>query len=182
MYLCPTTVKQVMKKKKLNVHTLSHKPVAKISAIVFYTLLGISALLFVLFRLVGFDMPYFENPEYNAPLLTGVLISYMLLLVAVALVLAVYSFVRSARINRKENRVVNNIPAHRIAVATVVGTAALLALTFALSGTGALTVNGETVEALAYPVGSVRLTDSAAPPETADGLRGESVETGIAGV
>ena len=66
----------------------------------------------------------------------------MLLLVAVALVLAVYSFVRSARINRKENRVVNNIPAHRIAVATVVGTAALLALTFALSGTGALTVNG----------------------------------------
>lgn len=142
MYLCPTTVKQVMKKKKLNVHTLSHKPVAKISAIVFYTLLGISALLFVLFRLVGFDMPYFENPEYNAPLLTGVLISYMLLLVAVALVLAVYSFVRSARINRKENRVVNNIPAHRIAVANVVGTAALLALTFALSGTGALTVNG----------------------------------------
>ena len=139
MYLCPTTVKQVMKKKKLNVHTLSHKPVAKISAIVFYTLLGMSALLFVLFRLVGFDMPYFENPEYNAPLLTGVLISYMLLLVAVALVLAVYSFVRSARINRKENRVVNNIPAH---VATVVGTAALLALTFALSGTGALTVNG----------------------------------------
>ena len=47
---------------------------------------------------------------------------------------------------------------------------------------GALTVNGETVEALAYPVGSVRLTDSAAPPETADGLTWESVETGIAGV
>lgn len=47
---------------------------------------------------------------------------------------------------------------------------------------GALTVNGETVEALAYPVGSVRLTDSAAPPETADGQTWESVETGIAGV
>ena len=47
---------------------------------------------------------------------------------------------------------------------------------------GALTVNGETVEALAYPVGSVRLTDSTAPPETADGLTWESVETGIAGV
>lgn len=47
---------------------------------------------------------------------------------------------------------------------------------------GALTVNGETVEALAYPVGSVRLTDSAAQPETADGLTWESVETGIAGV
>ena len=47
---------------------------------------------------------------------------------------------------------------------------------------GALTVNGETVEALAYPVGSVRLTDSAALPETADGLTWESVETGIAGV
>lgn len=131
-----------MKKNKLNVKGLSHKPVAKISAIVFYALIGISVLLFALFRLVGFDMPYIENPEYNAPVLTGVLVGYMLLLVAVALVLGVYSFVRSAVMNRKENRVVNNIPAHRIAVATVVGTIVLLALTFALSGTGTLTVNG----------------------------------------
>ena len=54
-----------MKKNKLNVKGLSHKPVAKISAIVFYALIGISVLLFALFRLVGFDMPYIENPEYT---------------------------------------------------------------------------------------------------------------------
>lgn len=47
---------------------------------------------------------------------------------------------------------------------------------------GALTVNGQTVEAMLFPVGSVRLTDSPAAPETPAGAVWESVETGIAGV
>lgn len=47
---------------------------------------------------------------------------------------------------------------------------------------GALTVNGQTVEAMLFPVGSVRLTDSPAAPETPAGAAWESVETGIAGV
>lgn len=47
---------------------------------------------------------------------------------------------------------------------------------------GALTVNGQTVEAMLFPVGSVRLTDSPAAPETPAGAAWESVETGIAGM
>ena len=47
---------------------------------------------------------------------------------------------------------------------------------------GALTVNGQTVEAMLFPVGSVRLTDSPAAPETPAGAVWESEETGIAGV
>ena len=46
---------------------------------------------------------------------------------------------------------------------------------------GALTVNGQPLEAAVFPVGSVRLTDSAEAPETG-GAAWESVETGIAGV
>ena len=47
---------------------------------------------------------------------------------------------------------------------------------------GALTVNGQTVEAMLFPVGSVRLADSPAAPEIPAGAVWESVETGIAGV
>ena len=46
---------------------------------------------------------------------------------------------------------------------------------------GALTVNGQPLEAAVFPVGSVRLTDSAEAPEIG-GAAWESVETGIAGV
>ena len=47
---------------------------------------------------------------------------------------------------------------------------------------GDVAVTGQTVEAMLFPVGSVRLTDSPAAPETPAGAVWESVETGIAGV
>ena len=46
---------------------------------------------------------------------------------------------------------------------------------------GGLTVNGQPLEAAVFPVGSVRLTDSAAPPDIGT-TSWQSVETGIAGV
>ncbi len=49
----------------------------------------------------------------------------------------------------------------------------------AVSGT--VTVNGEPLEAAVFPVGTVRLTDSASAPEI-EGTVWQSVETGIAGV
>lgn len=109
---------------------------------IFYLLIGITAVVLLLFRLIGYDIPYDENPDYNAPLLTGTLINYILLLMAAAFIAAIASGIRSMRMNRRENRIVNNIPAHRIAVATVAGTALLMAMTFALSSTSPLTING----------------------------------------
>ena len=62
---------------------------------VLYVLIALIVLLFALFYLVGFDIPYDENPDYNAPLLTGVLISFAILLLLVTTVLAIVSGVRS---------------------------------------------------------------------------------------
>ncbi len=129
--------------KKFNVRNLKSLSNMQIANRVFYVLIGIIALTFVLFRLVGFNNPYDENPDYNAPLLTGTLITLMLVLTAGTLALAVWSFIRQARMNSRENRIVNNIPAHRIAIGVVGGTAALLVITFAASSTDALTVNGK---------------------------------------
>ena len=49
----------------------------QISSRIFYVIVALSAVLFILFWLIGYDMPYEEDPEYNAPLLTGVLASFM---------------------------------------------------------------------------------------------------------
>lgn len=129
--------------KKINIKNLRLLTNAQIASRVFYILIGVIALVFVLFRFIGFDVPYDENPDYNAPLLTGALVTFMLVLVGGTLVLAVWSFVRAARMNSKENRIVNNIPAHRIAVGVVAGTVVLLVVSFLCSSTDALTVNGQ---------------------------------------
>lgn len=108
----------------------------------FGAIVAVSVVLFALFRLVGFDIPYEENPDYNAPLLTGTLVGFMLVLVAAALALAVWSFARAARMNRGANRIVNNVPAHRITLGVAGGTIATLLVTLAASSADALTVNG----------------------------------------
>lgn len=128
---------------KIKVSNLRLLTTAQIASRVFYILIGVIVLMFALFRLVGFDMPYYDNPDYNAPLLTGALITFMLVLVVGALALAVWSFVRASGMNGMENRVVNNIPARRIVLGVVAGTAALLVVTFACSSTDALIVNGQ---------------------------------------
>ena len=109
-----------------------HYATERLSGFVFYVLIGLIVVLGLLFRLIGYDMPYEYNFDYNAPLLTGAVVTFMLLLTGGTLV----------RINGDENRVVNNIPARRISVCVALGTLLLLVLTFALSSTDALKVNG----------------------------------------
>lgn len=119
-----------------------HWKTEQISGRIFYLLIALTAVLFLLFRFVGYDIPYDENPDYNAPLFTGLLIGFMLLLTLATVGLAVWGAVRGLRKNRGENVVVNNVPARRITLYVVGGTIMLLVLTFALSSTESLTVNG----------------------------------------
>ena len=110
---------------------LRHCATERLSGFVFYVLIGLIVVLGLLFRLIGYDMPYEYNFDYNAPLLTGG-----------PLLLMVCTMIRGMRLNSDENRVVNNIPARRISVCVALGTLLLLVLTFALSSTDALKVNG----------------------------------------
>ena len=119
-----------------------HYATERLSGFVFYVLIGLIVVLGLLFRLIGYDMPYEYNFDYNAPLLTGAVVTFMLLLTGGTLVLMVWTMIRGMRINGDENRVVNNIPARRISVCVALGTLLLLVLTFALSSTDALKVNG----------------------------------------
>lgn len=114
----------------------------QLSSRVFYILIGVTVVLFCLFRFVGFDIPYDENPDYNAPLFTGIIVSFMLLLTVATLVLMVWGMAWGIRKNSDENKVVNNIPARRISLCVATGFVAVLLVTFAFSDATPIRVNG----------------------------------------
>ena len=48
---------------------LRHCATERLSGFVFYVLIGLIVVLGLLFRLIGYDMPYEYNFDYNAPVL-----------------------------------------------------------------------------------------------------------------
>lgn len=116
----------------------------KISQCVFYVLLALSSLVFVLFFLVGYDMPFEENPDFNAPLFTNVLIFLMWGLLIGCFLLAIYSFVRSYRKAAAQDANIHGVPARKISRVTWLGTLGLLVLTFLVGSTTPIWVNGNT--------------------------------------
>ena len=93
----------------------------KISQRVFYCLLGLAALVIALFCLVGYDMPFEENPDFNAPLFT---------------------IVNSYRKNASKEKMVHGIPAKKIFHITWIGTLVLLVATFLLGSSSPMLING----------------------------------------
>lgn len=115
----------------------------KISRRIFYLLIGLSVLVFGLFFLVGYDMPFEENPDFNAPLFTNALIVLMCVLLLVAFVLAVGSFVISRRkAVAVEKTDVKQIPEKKIARCVWGGLVLLLVITFGVGSSDSIIVNG----------------------------------------
>lgn len=106
-------------------------------------LVAVSAVVFIAFWTVGYDMPYEEDADFNAPLLTDMLIGYIYLLLAIAMGVTVYSIVHGIRTSGRQGSTENGVPAGRITLATWVATAVLLILTFALGATDPIKVNGK---------------------------------------
>lgn len=115
----------------------------RISQRVLYVLVGLAAVVFAAFYLVGFDMEQPDIPGFNAPLFTGVLIGLMWGFLALAVVVFGVSVWRGTRMRGKEGRVVNGIPAACISAATLGLTAVLLVLTFGLASTDSIPINGQ---------------------------------------
>ena len=119
-----------------------HKSAEQISQQVFFILIGLAVLVFGLFFLVGYDMPFEENPDFNAPLFTDVLIVLMWLFLIGGVGLAVYSMIRDYRCAKSE-AVVNGVPVRRIFRITWLGTLAILVLSFLLGSSEPMLINGE---------------------------------------
>ena len=119
-----------------------NKSAEQISQQVFFILIGLAVVVFALFFLVGYDMPFLENPDFNAPLFTDVLIILMWLFLIGGVGLAVYSMIRDYR-GAKSEAVVNGVPVRRIFRITWLGTLAILVLSFLLGSSDPMLINGE---------------------------------------
>ena len=119
-----------------------NKSAEQVSQRIFYILIALAVLVFGLFFLVGYDMSFEENPDFNAPLFTDVLIGLMWLFLVGGIGLAIYSMWKDYRGSRSE-AVVNGVPVRRIFRITWIGLLALLVLTFALGSSAPMLINGE---------------------------------------
>ena len=106
-------------------------------------LIAISAVIFLAFWMVGYDMPYEEDADFNAPLLTDMLLGYIYLMVVVAIGVTAYSVVHGIRTRGRQGYSGNGVAAGRITIATWVFTVLLLVISFALGSTEPIKVNGK---------------------------------------
>lgn len=115
----------------------------KISQRIFYVLIALSVCVFGLFFLLGYDLPFEENPDFNAPLFTDALIGLMWLFFLVAVVVAVVSVVKGNRLAGRNDKMSNGIPAVKISRSVWFATLFLLVITFVAGSSAPMLINGE---------------------------------------
>ncbi len=109
---------------------------------ILFAIVALTVAVFSLFYLVGYNMPYIFEPEYNAPLLTDVLLAFLYVTVAVALAVLAFAVVRGYK-RRDRQTTENGIPVVRICWSTVAFVALSLVLTFSFGSSAPLKINGE---------------------------------------
>ncbi len=118
-----------------------HQPAERIARRVFLALIVLTAIVFGAFYLIGFNRPYADDPNFNAPLLTNVLLVFVFLLLLAALAALGWGMVRAWR-HRDHEMTDNGVPGKRIAWCVAGGTVVLLAVTFLLGSSSPILVNG----------------------------------------
>ncbi|MGI6232072.1 MAG: hypothetical protein ACOYJF_04365 [Prevotella sp.] len=114
----------------------------RLSTTVLYAMVVLTAIVFVLFWFVGYDRPYADDPNFNAPLFTDALLGLITLILVAALFFSGWSVYRALKVRGRGERMVNNIPVKKIGYSIIIGVAALLIVTFALGSSKPMTING----------------------------------------
>lgn len=126
----------------MNCKKLKDWSAEKISQRVFYVLIVLSVLVFGLFFLVGYDMPFEENPDFNAPLFTNFLLGLMVFFLFASVVLVIGSVYRTLHLSGKQEAVVNGVPEKKIFRLTWMLTLLLLVITFVIGSSVPMVING----------------------------------------
>lgn len=139
--------------------TTDNKPrlqgAAKISHRVLVVLIAIVAVVFGAFSSIGYEMPFDEDPAFNAPLLTDALLWFVYVLTCVAFVAVLLSALHSVKAGEGGSGVTNGVPAARIVWFSLGLPALALIVTFAFGSTEPLLINGKPYTA----EGWLRVTD-----------------------
>ncbi len=124
------------------VEKLRNMTADKLAGRVLLTIIVVTAVLFAAFFMVGYDTPFDDDANFNAPILTDLLLCYVYLLVAIAVVVALVALARGTRMRNKAERVVNGVPAAKIARGVGLLLVGTLAVTFAVGSAEPLGING----------------------------------------
>ncbi|MGN0068762.1 MAG: hypothetical protein ACI350_03380 [Prevotella sp.] len=80
----------------------------------FYVLIVLDCLVFGAFYLLYYNQPAEDNPAFNAPMMTGVLIVFILILLAITLITCIGSIVLSRKTHGMRCRRENGVPVTKI--------------------------------------------------------------------
>ncbi len=127
----------------------------RVSGRVLAVLVALSAVLFGAFFVVGYDLPYAADPQFNAPLLTDALLVYTYALSIAAVIAAVVSMVHGVVRHGGSRYETHGVPSGRIALAVAGLLVVTLCLTFALGSDEPLLINGKVFS----EAGWLKLTD-----------------------
>ena len=122
---------------------LHHRSTERISQLIFYFLIGITFVVFALFYLLGYQQPYLNNPDFNEPLLTNLLIFAMYGFILIALCVTMWAVRKEIHCASNQSRLVHGIPVQLIRRCVADGTCLLMLITFAFASTNPVVSNGK---------------------------------------
>lgn len=132
----------------MNINRLKQLSAADIARIVLYALLALVVVMFGLFYLVGYNHPFDENPEYNAPELSGALVTFTLVFVVLTAVVWLSAVVVGIKRRNKAVKESHRASASRIAIVVGAITLAVLIITFALGSSSPMIINRATYDSV----------------------------------
>ena len=115
----------------------------RIARTAFYAIVALAAVVFLLFYIWGFSKPYSYDPNFKDPKFTPLVLGFVAFVVVVALTVAVWAVVSTARRKGKTESVVNGIPVARIALSVAAVTFVVMLVTFLAGSSTAINANGK---------------------------------------
>ena len=105
-------------------------------------IITVTAVVFAAFYLIGFNHPYADDPDFNEPRLTDVLLALMGFVGLLAVGTLLWAVVIAVRRRRQQPKVVNRVPVALISAIVVAATAGILVIAFLIGSSQAVVVNG----------------------------------------
>lgn len=132
-------------KRTINAKKLVPRTAEQLSSRLLVALISLSVVVFALFYAVGFDTPFYEDANFNAPLLTDLLLFFSYAMIVVAVVVAVVAAIRGIRTHNYKERECN-IPTAKIGWGTVALLVVSLIVFFLVGSSAPINISGEPYE------------------------------------
>ena len=118
-------------------------PKGNASRKVLYLIVTATVVIFTLFYFVGYSHPWAEYPDFIEPRLTTVLLIFVFLVLALAVIVTIWAVLSAIRKKGKGEKKSNGVPVVLITTVILVFTVVLLAGSFLAGSSTAVQVNGK---------------------------------------